>query len=164
MNEIAEQELLNQEETCPPPTEEEPQEAPDPTEELAALREELARVRSALAEQEALTLRLENEAKEKAEFLRLFPGVDPDSLPEEVLTSHAQGIPLAAAFALYEKQREVKESRVAAVNRRNAERASGRAGTGTTEEFFTPEEVRRMSAREVRTHFKTIRESMKQWN
>lgn len=141
-----------------------PKPAPDPAEELNSLRAELARVRTALAEQETMFLRLQKEARDRTELCRLFPEADPDDLPEEVAEAHANGIPLVAAYALYEKQNAARARQYEAINRRNAERASGRAGVGTSEEYFTPDEVRRMSPSEVRAHFKTIRESMKKWN
>jgi hypothetical protein len=51
-----------------------------------------------------------------------------------------------------------------AVNRRNAERSAGHTGRGTAPEYYTPDEVRAMSAGEVRENYEKIRASMKQWH
>lgn len=145
------------------PSAEEPS-APDPTEQLATLNEELTALRATLAERDSEILRLQREAAERTELARLFPDADPDSLPREVLEAHSQGIPLAAALALYEKQQATLSERCRAVNHRNAALSPGRAGQDAAAEYFSPDEVRRMSQSEVRKHFRVIRESMKQWN
>jgi hypothetical protein len=75
-----------------------------------------------------------------------------------------RGIPLSAAYALYEKKSTVDALRADEINRSNAQRSAGRLGQNTAREFFTPDEVRAMSPSEVRDNYKTIRESMKKWH
>ena len=50
------------------------------------------------------------------------------------------------------------------INRRNAARSAGRAGTNASPEYYSPEEVRAMSAHEVRENYQKIRASMKRWH
>ena len=50
------------------------------------------------------------------------------------------------------------------INRRNAALSAGRAGTSTAPEYYSPEEVRAMSAHEVRENYQKIRASMKRWH
>ena len=78
-------------------------------------------------------------------------------------TSVGQGIPLSAAYALYEKRSCMDRLYAEEINRQNSQRSAGRAGLYTKGEYFSPDEVRSMSASEVRANYKKIRESMKKW-
>ena len=93
----------------------------------------------------------------------LFPDVPVEELPDEVWESVRAGAPLAAAYALYEKKKYAEAKRIAAINAKNASRSPGAAGTDTASEYFTPDEVRRMSRAEVHANYSKIKESMKKW-
>ena len=56
-----------------------------------------------------------------------------------------------------------KRQKAEEINRRNAERSAGRAGTSTAPEYYSPDEVRAMSAHEVRENYQKIRAPMKRW-
>ncbi len=136
----------------------------DPTsaenaEEITRLQNEIASLREALSKKE----REEAILGELEEFHRLFPQVSVGELPTEVAQSVDRGIPLSAAYALYEKKRAISELRAKQINEENAVRAAGKAGKGTVGEYFSPEEVRAMSQKQVRENYARIRESMKNW-
>ena len=140
--------------------------ADDPNEETA--EEEVKRLTS-----EIETLRAELEAKKKeserifaelAEFATTFPGRSVDSITSEVWESMRGGIPLAAAYALYEKKREASEDYAKEINKRNAERSSGAITSAANGGYYSPAEVRMMTPAEVKRNYKLIIESMKKWN
>lgn len=89
----------------------------------------------------------------------LYPGVRISDLPREVRESE---LPLAAAYALYEKKQERIAEAAAEANRRNAERSAGGLSS-FTETFYSPDEVRRMTRKEVRDNYESILRSMKRW-
>ncbi|MBQ8345870.1 MAG: hypothetical protein IJY42_06380 [Clostridia bacterium] len=163
------QESVEEDACCLSPVSESDGSAPTKAEEKAdtvsMLQKELSKLREELTEQ---TKRYEAElarGREREEFSRLFPHVSPSEIPDEVRTdAEAKGLPLAAAYALYEKQQETMRLRGESVNRQNAQRAAGAAGLGTSGEYYTPDEVKRMSPAQVRLHYQTIRESMKKWS
>lgn len=125
-------------------------------EEIAALKEQIAKL-EALKETEARIL------AEIGDFCALFPDVPVEELPDEVWESVRAGAPLAASYALYERKKCAEAKRIAAINAKNASRSPGAAGTDTASEFFTPDEVRRMSRAEVHANYSKIKESMKKW-
>lgn len=124
--------------------------------EIAALKEQIAKL-EALKQTEARIL------AEIGDFVVLFPDVPVEELPDEVWESVRAGAPLAAAYALYEKKKYADARRIAAINAKNASRSPGAAGTDTASEYFTPDEVRRMSRAEVHANYSKIKESMKKW-
>ena len=123
------------------------------TEELTRLRKELNR------EQEERSRSL----AELEEFSLLFPHVPLKDIPESVRRQAAEGIPLSAAYALYEKKVLAAEAHAKQINQRNAALSAGRAGKDASEEYFSPEEVRAMSQRQVHENYTRILESMKSW-
>ena len=129
--------------------------------ELDALRAEVAGLRAQLAAKE----------QERAEALReiesfqsLFPDVAIRDIPDSVWQQREQGIPLNAAYALYEREICMARSKADAINKQNAARSSGRAGVDAAAEYFSPEEVRGMTPKQVRENYQKIRLSMKKWN
>lgn len=154
---------------CDPPdeaaapdlTDPEPAAGADPraAAELAELRSELTRLREELTRKEAISLRL---GRDCAEFEALYPDVPLSEIPDGVWESVKQGIPLAAAFALAERRRERLETVARDSNRRNRDRSSGELSRETPD-YFSYEEVRRMSSAEVRAHYDSILRSMKRW-
>ena len=116
---------------------------------------EMIRIRT--EEQERLT-------REIGEFSELFPEKTLEDIPESIWQDVRRGIPLAAAYALLEKKKQLETEKAYNVNKRNARLSAGMVGVGTSSEYFTPDEVRAMSRSEVRENYAKIIESMKKWN
>ena len=93
-------------------------------------------------------------------LLALFPSVTEQDIPTEVWESVREGVPIEAAYALYDKKRILREE----INRKNAQRSAGAVSKHSDNGFFSPAEVRQMSPAEVRRHYAWIKESMKRWN
>ncbi len=125
------------------------------------LKAEIAELRRALEEKEAEKARI---LAELGEFSELFPDTELKKIPQNVWDSVKEGLPLAAAYALYEKKTETGRALAHTVNQRNAERSSGAVGRENGSEYYSPAEVRKMSAAEVRKNYNTIIESMKKWS
>ena len=99
------------------------------------------------------------------EFKRLFPGVSIKDLPDTVRESVNYGVPLAAAYALFEKRRAVEFSDAETVNLRNSQTSSGSVKKFTSNDvYYSPKEVREMSPDEVHKNFSEILKSMDHWN
>lgn len=143
------------------PTEEEDTPSADPPlGELDTLRAEVARLRESLEKKE----REQAEAlRELEEFNRLFPEIPLRQIPSSVWEKRQGGLPLNAAYALYERERARASARADAVNQANAARSAGQAGVHTEREYFSPDEVRAMTPAQVRQNYQRIRESMKTW-
>lgn len=120
------------------------------TAELERLRGEVAR----------LTSLQERARAELDEFCALFPTVSPAALPDEVRRQVDEGVPLPAAYALYER----REAYRAAAGKKSAERSWRGMNEASGGDYFTPAEVKGMSQKEVHKHYKKIIESMKHWN
>ncbi len=142
-------------------TEEATPSLPDSAQELETLRQEVEQLRAALVQKEQ---EQQNALREIGEFHRLFPDISIENVPEGVWDSVEQGIPLSAAYALYEKKRCMSEARADEINRRNASLSAGKAGKHTAGEYFSPDEVRAMSQRQVHNNYRAIMESMKHWH
>ena len=96
-------------------------------------------------------------------FRRLYPAVSEAEIPDEVFLEAGKGMPLEAAYALYERRQAMRQKTADAVNRRNAAGGWGRAEV-EDEGFLSPDEVREMSRDEVKKHYARIVESMKHWS
>lgn len=135
--------------------------SPAGEEPLKAIDEEST---SELPRHTAVFSELEAAEAEYSEFISLFPKMKLCELPDQVINDITAGVPLVAACALYERRREALRSVAAAVNEKNREAAFAIAGNGTQHGEFTPEQVKSMSNAEIKTHYKSIIESMKHWN
>lgn len=133
----------------------------EPASELDTLRKEIGLLRAELEQKSAEQERIRSEM---GEFQQLFPNKTLGDVPPPVWQQVERGVPLSAAYALYEKKSTADALRADEINRRNAEHSAGRLGQNTAREFYTPDEVRAMSPSEVRENYKTIRESMKKWH
>ena len=131
--------------------------------ELQNLRAEVERLTGELERKNAEDERTRQSLAQIEEFRQIFPETDVASLPDEVTQSISKGNSLAAAYALYLQKQLARQSKTQFVNQRNAYASSGKIG-GSSEEYFTPDEVRAMSQSEVRANYKKIRDSMKKWN
>lgn len=129
--------------------------------ELSMLKSEIERLRGQLEEQQKSFMRMSCEV---AEFSELFPGQSLASLPGEVWEGVKRGIPLAAAYAYESVRRERMAALAAEVNAKNSECSTGPVDGRGNSDFFTPTEVRLMSANEVRNNYKKIIDSMKLWS
>ena len=124
---------------------------------IDALKAELQAYKAAAAQQEAI-------AKQINEFSELFPNITIKSIPDEVWETVKQGNSLAAAYSIYEKRITEAARRIELINQKNAEKAAGIAGKNLTQEFFSIDDVRKMSPSEVRANYAKIRRSMEKWN
>jgi len=133
----------------------------DPPLSREELYSEIERLRAELEETKALHARMANELDE---FHLLFPDVNTACIPESIWEQVKNGIPLAASYALYEKKCNLRRQHAEEINLHNAKHTPGAAGKNTPAEYFSPDEVRRMSQSEVRSNYQKIMESMKKWN
>lgn len=161
-----------------PPWDEEPSAEEAPSVEEAEEQSEIPTVeeldeRRQLLEERILELEGELERKkaetdkkacEYAEFKELYPNVDVDELDPEVNEMVNNGVPLAAAYALYEKKQEKRNSAAAAHNKTTKNEGFGSLGKNTENEFFTPDEVRAMTRADVRKNYQRILRSMENWH
>lgn len=106
----------------------------------------------------------DRKAREYSEFRELFPHADPAELAPEVLSMVDGGVPLCAAYALYEKRLTAKNAAATAHNKATKQGGFGSVGRGTEEEFYTPDEVRAMTQTEVKQNYQKILRSMKNWH
>ena len=98
------------------------------------------------------------------EFAEIFGADNVSNIPDEVWESTNRGVPLAAAYALYEKKAAQRAEMTERVNKKNESMSAGAIKNATNPEFFSPTEVRAMSAKEVKKNYNRIIESMKKWN
>ena len=133
----------------------------DVDDEMLILRAELDSLKKELEEKKSAFERI---SRDIGEFSELFPTHSINSIPDSVWESVKSGIPLAAAYALYEKKTSARLDVAARVNSKNNELSTGAVGRSSTENFYTPDEVRSMSRSEVRKNYSKIIESMKKWN
>lgn len=131
-----------------------------PVQDVGELLQEIKRLKSALAERDAMAERF---AKEGEEFYALYPQQELRHLPDAVWKDVESGIPLAAAYALYERRRFCTEQKALEYNYTNMQRSTG-AHEATEPDYFSPKEVRAMSQSEVRANYEKIMRSMQKWH
>ena len=123
---------------------------------IEALTQELEAYKKAKAHQEKI-------AEQLNEFSELFPSIAIKAIPDEVWENVKRGNTLAASYAVYEKRITEAARRIDEINKKNAALSAGIAGKNSADEFFSADEVRKMSPSEVRTNFAKIRRSMETW-
>lgn len=128
--------------------------------ELDSLRAEITRLQTQLEEKEREQAKAMQELEE---FHRLFPHVPIRTIPQSVWNNRQNGIPLNAAYALYECEQARQFALAESVNRSNADRSAGQAGTHTAKEYFSADEVRAMTPQQVHEQYAVIRRSMQSW-
>jgi hypothetical protein len=131
------------------------------SEDVDTLRAELETLKAEFEEKKRA---YEKISREFGEFSEIFPTTDIKSLPDSVWEEVKSGIPLAAAYALYEKKCAIRAEAANNANLKNSALSSGSIGREVTENFYTPDEVRAMSRAEVKKNYSKIIESMKKWN
>ena len=99
---------------------------------------------------------------EETMFAELFPDVDRDTIPDSVKEEAlARNIPLVAVYAMYERRRQLAAVSAEIRNRANAGRSSGALDrTDNFGEALSIEQIRAMSPREVRRHYKQIMKTL----
>ena len=135
----------------------------EPEESIDALRQQISDLKSQIEQLEAMRDTQTRVFEELADFRDLFPEVELNAIPESVWDSVKKGTPLIASYALYERRMEAEQARIARINAKNASRSAGIAGKNTASEYFSPDEVRKMSRAEVHANYSKIKESMKKW-
>ena len=150
------------EESAPPVLSDLRDPEPDPVDpappagELEGLRQELNGLRRELDF-------LRRAQTECAEFAELYPKVSLSDLPDAVWKEVERGIPISAAYALFER-REARAKKIAEEsNEQNRARSAG-ALSGARAGYLSPAEVRAMSPAEVRKNYQNILRSMQKWN
>ena len=149
------------------------QEEPQTESQAEAEEDTLGRLARELSELRALVEARQTEREEPVappwqptltdEFRALYPALAEGDIPDAVWDEVRGGLPLEAAYALWERREQIRQSNAEQVNRKNASGAWGRADTAA-EDFLSPDEVRSMSPREVRDNYARIMESMKHWS
>lgn len=127
------------------------------------LREEISALKLEIDALEQFKKNQDRILNELTEFAALFPEIAVDEIPEDVWEAVRKGGALTASYALYEKRKAAEAIRIANINAKNASRSPGAAGTNTAGEYFSPDDVRRMSRAEVHANYSKIKESMKKW-
>jgi uncharacterized small protein (DUF1192 family) len=157
--EILTQEQTDEQDLAPQSTENEPSEptVAELNERIASLTKELEAYKQAKERQDRISEQLN-------EFSELFPEVSVRNIPDDVWEDVKRGNSLAAAYSIYERRITEAARRIERINAQNAERSAGVAGKNLTEEFFSADDVRKMSPSEVRANYAKIRRSMEKWN
>lgn len=128
-----------------------PVETEDAAQALAALRAELAEKERILAEEALLN--------------ELYPGVDRSALPEAVEREAAEkNMPLAAAYALYLRRRELSAAEGKVAAKLAAAESTGALGGDCGETLYSIDEIRAMSRKEIRRSYKAILRSLERGN
>lgn len=124
-----------------------------------ALLSRIEELEAELAQREQLSERMTRECEE---FESYFPETSLRAIPDSVWERVHAGVPLAAAYALYErgvhnqkKKDEEREARAACCS-------LGLPGAAD-DHYFSPAQVRAMSRGEVRQNYDRIFESMRHW-
>lgn len=128
-----------------------------------ALKAEILALKEKISELEAERDTQARLVREMSDFSALFPEVDVKCIPDSVWDQVKSGTPLAASYALYEKRIRAEEAKISRINASNATHSAGVAGKDTASEYFSPDEVRKMSPAEVHANYRKIKESMKKW-
>ncbi len=128
--------------------------------ELEALKAQNAELRKALEERKSISERLEGEI---GEFSEMFPDVPLSEIPDEIWNEVKKGLPLSASYARHERKRTLSQMKADEANKNAIEKSSGSV-TGASDHYFTADQVRKMTAAEVKKNYSHIINSMKHWN
>lgn len=140
------------------------QEDPPEQKSIEELEREVSELRERLREREELDRAQSRVARELDSFAELFPDTDLHEIPQSVWDEVRRGGSLCAGFALHIRLRELERERIAQKNERNRRMSSGSILGGESESYYSPDEVKRMTPRQVREKYDDIIESMKHWN
>lgn len=121
-----------------------------------------------LDREELETFRLEKRIKENLEvefkkLIELFPEFNAEDIPDEVFEKCEDGKGLAAEYALWYLTEEKKKGEQKKKEEENLKSAPPNVKESSEPTYFTPEQVRSMSEKEIRKNYKTIMNSMEKW-
>ncbi len=139
---------------------EELHEEKDVSAELEALKFENSALLKELEERKNLSMRLENEI---GEFSEMFPEVSLSEIPEKIWNEVKRGLPLSASYARHERRISLARKKAAEINNAAREMSSGSI-SGGSDNYLSPEEVRKMTPGQVKENYTHIINSMKHWN
>lgn len=145
---------LSEQETSPEQGVDEP--TPDET---AVLQARIRELEEQIAAREQLSDRI---GRECSEFETYFPEISLQRVPDEVWGQVREGVPLSAAYALYEKKQQRQMANAQRIGQRGSSMTAGLVDAAG-DEYFSPSQVRAMSPREVRQNYDRIFESMRHW-
>ncbi len=131
---------------------------------LAELALRIDELEKKLSERERTPERDERMSAEMSDFARFFPDVRADEIPESVWERVRGGESLAGSFALYRYARERENRRVSEYNEANGKMSAGSLSPNTQSSYYSPDEVRKMSRRQIKEHYDDVIESMRHWN
>ena len=108
-------------------------------------------------------------AQEKLEddiksFRELFPDVNADGIPSEVWEDVGNGMTLTAAYAVYQRRKEILGQNAEMINQEVTKVAPIGLAEADGETYVTSGEVENMSPSEVKKNYKKILLSLKKWN
>lgn len=123
--------------------------------ELEACRAEIRRLSTVVE-------RYEQTAREEKAFAELYPNMSMADIPDIVRESAAKNhLPLIAEYALYARRLEVEKERDTARLEAAVSKSSGAVEQGgERDELFSIEQIRMMTPREVKKHYKAIMRSL----
>lgn len=123
--------------------------------ELEACRTEIQRLSTVIKQ-------YEQTAREEKAFAELYPNVSAGDVPDIVRESAKKnGLPLIAEYALYARRLEVEKERERARLEAAMSKSSGALEqSGGREELFSIEQIRMMTPREVKKHYKAVMRSL----
>lgn len=98
---------------------------------------------------------------EIAEFTKVFPDTDLDSIPENVWEDVKSGNSLLSAYKKYADEKEKEYAAADRVNTENADQSSGRISGTPKRAVYTAKEVAAMNSKEVADNYDDILFSMK---
>jgi hypothetical protein len=137
----------------------EPSTTDDTSEEVERLNARVRELEHELEQRKTLADRMMRECEQ---FEMYFPEVSLRALPDEVWTQVHAGVPLAAAYALYERGVCNRERQAQTLAARRETQSAGLPGAAQSN-YFSPSQVRAMSRQEVRDNYDRIFESMRHW-
>ncbi len=105
----------------------------------------------------------ENLERELEIIKELFPDFDANAMPDELFEKCSEGKGLAGEYALWQLRMQRVRDEADKKNESNSHSAPPQIHDGDGELYFTPEQVRTMSRRDVRRHYKNIIKSMEKW-
>jgi DNA-directed RNA polymerase alpha subunit len=122
--------------------------------ELEACREKIRQLSSVIDD-------IKRQDREKKIFGELYPKVAVDEIPDTVLKeAKEEGIPLAAAYALYARRLELENEKAAEKLINSGVRTSGAVGRQPSEQLFSIDQIRAMSAKEVKRQYRAVMKSL----
>ncbi|NLN56361.1 MAG: hypothetical protein GX148_08745 [Clostridiales bacterium] len=99
-----------------------------------------------------------------AEFIRNFPGVSPEEIPEKVWNEVKSGVSLSHAYALWKiREQNSPGENPEDINTVNSGRSLPVVNDRSEPLDFTREDVEKMSPNAIKGNYKKILNSMKRW-